>query len=83
MSFESRDENGVLEYVITAAESPTLAKDPQRLAALRQKLARNRDTHPLFDTARYTRDLEAIYRAIWERQQAGLPPETFSVAAIG
>lgn len=60
-----------------------LARDPKRLAALRDHLARNRDTHPLFDTARYTRDLEAIYRTMWQRQQADLPPETFCVANSG
>jgi predicted O-linked N-acetylglucosamine transferase (SPINDLY family) len=52
----------------------TLARDPKRLAAIRAKLARNRDTEPLFDTARYTRDLEAAYIAMWRRQQTGLPP---------
>jgi predicted O-linked N-acetylglucosamine transferase (SPINDLY family) len=38
-----------------------LARDPQRLAALRGKLAANRLTTPLFDTERFTRDLEDIY----------------------
>jgi protein O-GlcNAc transferase len=59
-----------------------LANDPERLAALRQKLAHNRSVQPLFDIERYTRDLEAIYRTMWERQQSGLVPETFSMAAI-
>jgi predicted O-linked N-acetylglucosamine transferase (SPINDLY family) len=57
-----------------------LARDPQRLAAIREKLARNRDTTPLFDSAGFTRGLEAVYRNMWERQQAGLPPESFSVS---
>jgi hypothetical protein len=59
----------------------TLARDPERLAAVRAKLARNRATEPLFDTARYTRDLEAAYLTMWERQQAGLPPASFAVPA--
>ena len=59
-----------------------LARDPARLAAIKAKLVRNRDTEPLFDTARFTRHLEAAYRAMWERQQAGLPPAGFAVGAM-
>ena len=43
-----------------------LARDPARLAALRQRLAANRETAPLFDSARYTRNLEALYRRMWD-----------------
>jgi predicted O-linked N-acetylglucosamine transferase (SPINDLY family) len=57
-----------------------LARDPERLAGIKAKLARNRDTAALFDTARFTRDLEAAYTAMWERQQQGFLPESFSVA---
>jgi predicted O-linked N-acetylglucosamine transferase (SPINDLY family) len=57
-----------------------LAHRPERLAALKAKLLRNRDTKPLFDTARYTRHLESAYTTMWERQQAGLPPASFAVA---
>ena len=56
-------------YEETAVE---LAADPARLGQLRRKLA-SRDA-PLFDTERYTRDLEAVYRAIYERHHAGSPP---------
>jgi predicted O-linked N-acetylglucosamine transferase (SPINDLY family) len=59
-----------------------LARDPALLASLRQKLARNRNNHPLFDTARFTRHLEAAYTLMWERTQRGEPPESFSVAPI-
>ena len=38
-----------------------LARDPTRLASLREKLARNIATTPLFDADRFTRDLEAAY----------------------
>ena len=38
-----------------------LARDPARLAALKQKLAANIATTPLFDADRFTRDLEAAY----------------------
>jgi predicted O-linked N-acetylglucosamine transferase (SPINDLY family) len=59
----------------------TLAQDPKRLAAIKAKLMRNRDTEPLFDTARFTRYLESAYTTMWERQQANLPPESFVVAS--
>jgi predicted O-linked N-acetylglucosamine transferase (SPINDLY family) len=55
------------------------ARDPTGLAALRSKLAHDRDAAPIFDTGRFTRDLETAYRTMWERQQAGLPPAGFSV----
>jgi predicted O-linked N-acetylglucosamine transferase (SPINDLY family) len=58
-----------------------LAGDPRLLAAIREKLARNRDTSPLFDTAGSTRDLESLYTAMWKRQQSGLLPASFSIAA--
>jgi predicted O-linked N-acetylglucosamine transferase (SPINDLY family) len=36
-----------------------LMAQPERLASLRQRLADNRSTHPLFDTRRFVRNLEA------------------------
>ena len=51
-----------------------LATDPARLASFRERLARNRLTAPLFDTRRYTRDLEAAFETIHTRYQAGLAP---------
>jgi protein O-GlcNAc transferase len=51
-----------------------LARDPKALLALKAKIAANRLAQPLFDTARFTRNLEAAYAAIVERQRRGLPP---------
>jgi hypothetical protein len=34
---------------------------------LRARLVDNRGTAPLFDSARYTRDLEALYRRMWAK----------------
>ena len=51
-----------------------LAREPGALTAVKEKLAANRDTQPLFDTARITRNLEAAYIAMWQRQQRGEPP---------
>jgi predicted O-linked N-acetylglucosamine transferase (SPINDLY family) len=56
-----------------------LARDPERLAVIKAKLLRNRGTEPLFDTARFTRDLETAYSSMWERQQAA--PENSKIAS--
>jgi predicted O-linked N-acetylglucosamine transferase (SPINDLY family) len=52
-----------------------LATDPQRLARLKQKLTDNRLRCPLFDTATATRNIEALYRQMYDRLLSGLPPE--------
>jgi predicted O-linked N-acetylglucosamine transferase (SPINDLY family) len=52
-----------------------LASQPQQLAAIREKLARNRLTTPLFDTELFTRNIEQAYKAMHQRHVAGLPPE--------
>ena len=56
-----------------------LAREPTLLTELRQKLARNAKTHPLFNTERFTRHMEAAYRMMWERAQRGDPPQSFAV----
>jgi predicted O-linked N-acetylglucosamine transferase (SPINDLY family) len=66
-----------------AALALKLARDPGLLASLRQKLARNRERYPLFDTDRFTRHIEAAYTTMWERSQRGERPESFAVARIG
>ena len=58
----------------------SLARDPDRLAGLRSKLFHNRGIEPLFDTRRFTADLESAYANMWERQQAGLAPVCFAVS---
>jgi len=60
-----------------------LARDASALAAIKGRLQRNRDTHPLFDTKRFTRNLEAAYRTMWQRQQRGEPPASFSLDDSG
>ena len=52
-----------------------IAKNPAKLAALKQKLASNRLTTPLFDTPQFTKDLERAYVQIYERYQDDLSPE--------
>ncbi len=52
-----------------------LATNPALMAAIREKLARNRQIAPLFDTARFTRHLESAYTRVYERYLADLPPD--------
>jgi predicted O-linked N-acetylglucosamine transferase (SPINDLY family) len=47
-----------------------LARDPARLREMRARLARNRDTHALFDTNAYTRALEALLLEAWASEAA-------------
>lgn len=68
----------VAEYETTATR---LATDPAALGMLKAKLANNRLTTPLFDTARYTRHLQAAYIAMHERHLAGLAPDHIAIAA--
>jgi protein O-GlcNAc transferase len=56
-----------------------LARDAEMLASVKVKLACNRTDKPLFDTQRFTRNLEAAYLAMWERQQRGDLPGHISV----
>lgn len=56
-----------------------MAEDPRLLAAIKEKLARNRLDSPLFDTPRFIRHLETSYAMMLERLHAGLPPEHIHV----
>lgn len=57
-----------------------LARDPQRLQALRERLAQNRLTAPLFDTDRYVRELERAYERMWAIYAERSRPSSFLVA---
>ena len=57
-----------------------LAADPQRLAALKHRLADNRRRCALFDTAAFTASLETLYRQMYDRYTAGLPPQHLLLA---
>jgi predicted O-linked N-acetylglucosamine transferase (SPINDLY family) len=59
-----------------------LARQPNRLVALKQKLRDHRRTAPAFDAGRFTRQLEAAYRMMHERHQAGLEPDDFDVPVV-
>lgn len=59
-----------------------LARDPTRLAALREELARRRPTAPLFDNERHRRHVEQAYVEMVARHRRGEPPVNFDVAPI-
>jgi len=48
-----------------------LAKDPLRLQAVKARLADAREQCPLFDTPGFARDLEGVYRRMWEAHRSG------------
>jgi predicted O-linked N-acetylglucosamine transferase (SPINDLY family) len=56
-----------------------LATHPEKLRAVKSRLAENRLTAPLFDTGLFTRHIEAAYIAMYERHQAGLAPDHIRV----
>jgi predicted O-linked N-acetylglucosamine transferase (SPINDLY family) len=57
-----------------------LAGDREELARLKQRVQDQRRSAALFDTARFTRNLEKAFIAIWERHKSGLPPDHVTVA---
>ncbi len=61
----------------------SLASDVERLGRMREALARNRSTTALFDTARYVKDLEAAYEAIYTRYLSGAEPVNINAHLAG
>jgi len=59
-----------------------LARHPAALAALCGKLARNRETAPLFDTPRFVANLENAFRRMWNGYLAGAPPRSIEVREV-
>ncbi len=59
-----------------------LATAPEMLANIKSRLGQNRMTEPLFDAARFRRNIESAYITMYERHQQGLPPESFSVSPV-
>lgn len=65
-----------IEYERLAIE---LAREPERLAVIRQRVAAARSNSALFDTPRFTRSLEALYELMYARHLAGLPPDHLEI----
>ncbi len=56
-----------------------LARDPERLRRLREKLAATRSSVSLFDANRYARHVEQAYETMWSIYRAGDSPRAFAV----
>lgn len=77
---------GLPELVAASADDfvmlgRTLHDEPERLAALRERLAKNRFTAPLFDSDRFCRHLETAYETMARQARQGKAPDHFDVAA--
>lgn len=59
-----------------------LATHPEELGALRERLARKRESGALFNTSRRVLELDQAFLMMWERHAAGLPPESFAVPSL-
>ena len=57
-----------------------LARDPQRLAGLKEKLGSQNRTAPLFDTERYARHIEEAYAQAYQRYFEGKEPANITVS---
>jgi len=60
------------EYESLAIE---LATHPEKLKIIKDKLASNLSTAPLYDTKLFTKNLESAYTMIYERHHQGLDPD--------
>ena len=63
--------NSLEEYEALALQ---LAREPDTLKGIKEKLKRNLSSSPLYDTGTYCRNLEAAYTGLWEHYQQGLLP---------
>jgi predicted O-linked N-acetylglucosamine transferase (SPINDLY family) len=59
-----------------------LARNPEYLNHLRDRLAEHRSAAPLFDTVRFCRQLESAYSTMHERSARGEPAAAFAVGAV-
>ena len=59
-----------------------LAKNPKKIADIKQKIIENRLTSPLFDTPLFTKNLEAAYIKMYERYHADLEPDHIVIKSV-
>ncbi len=75
---------GLSELVVHSIEeyeslAIDLAHNPAKLQTIRQKLAENLTTEPLFDTPRFAGNLEKAYKEMWKIFTAGESPRQIEV----
>lgn len=68
--------NAPEEYEAMALE---LARNPEKLAAIKAELWLKRTSQPLFNTALFTKRIEGAYLAMYQRHQDGLAPDHICV----
>jgi predicted O-linked N-acetylglucosamine transferase (SPINDLY family) len=76
---------GLPELITTTLEAYEqtaidLVGHPEKLTAIKQKLAENRLTTPLFDTKLFTKHIEAVYTKMYKRHQAELAPDEIVIS---
>jgi protein O-GlcNAc transferase len=77
-----------LPELITATEEEyeklaiELAKDPEKLKNIKDKLVGNLPIAPLYDTPMFTRYLESAYSMMYDRYQRGLDPDHIYAESI-
>jgi protein O-GlcNAc transferase len=49
----------------------SMALNHEKLTSIKQKIAEQKRISPLFDTEKFARDLEQLYRTIWEQELKG------------
>jgi predicted O-linked N-acetylglucosamine transferase (SPINDLY family) len=92
-SFVSREAASVInavnlpELITTTQEeyeslAIKLATNPEKLKIIKDKLADNLPTAPLYDTPLFTRHLESAYLKMYDRYQHGLDPDHIYVEHI-
>ena len=64
------------EYELLAVD---MARNPGKLQNIRQKIVENRLVEPLFDTPRFTRNLEKAYREMWKIFMAAESPRQIEI----
>jgi predicted O-linked N-acetylglucosamine transferase (SPINDLY family) len=85
-SFNSREAASILnsvnlpELITTSSEeyeslAIELATNPEKMKSIKDKLASNLSTAPLFDTKLFTKNLESAYIEMYERYHKGLEPD--------
>jgi predicted O-linked N-acetylglucosamine transferase (SPINDLY family) len=67
------------EYEALAIE---LATNDFKLRSIKDKLERNRLTAPLYDTQRFTKNIEAAYKEMYKRYRDDLPPDHIYVTEV-
>jgi predicted O-linked N-acetylglucosamine transferase (SPINDLY family) len=60
-----------------------LSLDAAALSALRRQLEDRKKASQLFNTTRFAREFEKALLEMWQRSQAGVPPDTIDLTAPG